>query len=333
MISIKTLINNCKKYYNYNNIYDNIIVEHNLLNKSELLDNIKYEINNSKFSNCNKIIKYTNNCNDIISISKLNCNIKILIYYNKKTNISYEKIFKNYNRLLIISNIYNINKDICFHLVLTNSKRIMPKNNYFETKNFNGGFTYIYHNNNIQKADIYIFRYDEYFKVMLHELIHHIGIINDSMLKLPNEIIVDLKKYFNISNDSNIQVNEGNVEFWATIYNLIFISIEYNIEFKKLYKKELEFSINQYFKLRCINKYKIWKENTNIFSYFIIKLILLYNYKEFINLKLPYDNKIFCNFIKNKYNNDFITKIKKIKNNKLNLKNKNSLDAMIFSSF
>lgn len=333
MISIKTLINNCKKYYNYNNLYDNIIIDDNLSNKNELLDNIKYEISNSKFSNHNKIIKHTNNFNNIISISKLDCNIKILIYYNKKTNVLYEKILKIYNRLIILSNIYNVNKDICFHLVLTNSKRIMPKNNYFETKNFNGGFTYIHHNNNIKKADIYIYRYDEYSKVMLHELIHHIDIINDSMLKLPNENILDLKNYFNISYDSNIKVNEGNVEFWATIYNLIFISIEYNIEFKKLYKKELEFSINQYFKLRNINKYKIWKENTNIFSYFIIKLILLYNYKEFINLHLPYDIDIFCNFIKNKYSKNFINKIKKNKNNKLNLKNKNSLDAMIFSSF
>ena len=329
MISIKTLISNCKKYYDYNTLYDNIIINNNLSNKTELLNNVKYEIINSKFSNSSKIIKHTNNCNDVIEINKINFNIKILVYYNKKINLSYEKLIKIYNRLSILSKIYSINKNICFHLVLTNSKRIIPKNNYFETKNFNGGFTYM----NKKKADIYIFRYDEYSKVMLHELIHHIGIINDSMLILPNEITLELKKYFNISNDSNIEVNEGNVEFWATIYNLIFISIEYNINFEKLYKKELEFSINQYFKLRCINKYKIWKENTNIFSYFIIKLILLYNYKEFINLKLPYDNKIFCNFIKNKYNNDFINKIKKIKNNKLNLKNKNSLDAMIFSSF
>ena len=236
MISIKTLINNCKKYYNY--IIYMITLLSNIIYLIRLIYLIiyKYEINNSKFSNSSKIIKYTNNCNDVISISKLNCNIKILIYYNKKINISYEKLLKIYNRLFILSNIYNVNKDICFHLVLTNSKRIMPKNNYFENKNFNGGFTYIHHNNNIQKADIYIYRYDEYSKVMLHELIHHIGIINDSMLKLPNNIIVDLKKYFNISYDSNIELTKVMLNF-ATIYNLIFISIEYNIDFKNFIKR------------------------------------------------------------------------------------------------
>ena len=141
------------------------------------------------------------------------------------------------SKAYILSQIYNIDKKITFHLALCSFKRYMPnKNCIFDTINFNGGFT------NINGNDIYIHRNCEYSKVILHELFHHVNIINDSTITINNYDINKIKKNFNISSHTILLPNESIIEFWATIYNLIFISCEYNINFELLYKKELDFS-------------------------------------------------------------------------------------------
>ena len=120
----------------------------------------------------------------------------------------------------------------------------MPnKHCIFDSINFNGGFT------NVKSNDIYIHRNCEYSKVILHELFHHVNIINDSTMNIYYDDINKIKKFFNISEDTVLLPNESIIEFWATIYNLIFISCEYNIDFELLYKKELEFSYNQFLKI------------------------------------------------------------------------------------
>lgn len=318
MTLIKKLISNVKKRCNYN-IFDNIIIEELDINNSNVLINKFYEeCINSKFGNINKILEYINNCNKCIRIYSNISNISINLYY-KKNNNSIFKLIKIYRRILILSQIYNIDKKITFHLALCKFKRYMPnKNCIFDTINFNGGFT------NIRNNDIYIHRNCEYSKVILHEFFHHVNIINDSTINIHNDEINKIKTFFNISTNTVLLPNESIIEFWATIYNLIFISCEYNINFDLLYKKELEYSYNQFLKILNHNKNNEWYEETNIFCYFILKYILLKNYKKFFKVKLPYNSKEFINFLINNSKN-----IKII--NKYN-KNKN-LNAMIFSSF
>ena len=318
MTLFKKLIHNVKKKCDIN-ILDSIIIEELNTNSSKILiSNFYKECMDSNFGNINKIIKYVNNCNKCIKLYSNISNISINLYY-KKNNNSIFKLIKIYRRLIILSQIYNIDKKITFHLALCSLKRYMPdKNCIFDTINFNGGFTTVNGN------DIYIHRNCEYSKVILHEFFHHINIINDSTMYIYNDYINKLKTFFNISTHTVLLPNESIIEFWATIYNLIFISCEYNINFELLYKKELDFSYNQYLKILSHNKNNKWYEKTNIYSYFIFKYILFKNYKIFLKVKLPYNQKEIIDFLINNSKNVKII-------NKYN-KNKN-LNAMIFSSF
>tara|TARA_B110000093_G_scaffold35434_1_gene36919 strand:- start:232 stop:1188 length:957 start_codon:yes stop_codon:yes gene_type:complete len=318
MTSIKKLIFDINKKSNFD-ILDSININYITYNDAKLLINNFYEeCINSKFGNANKILNYIKKSDKIIKISSNKTNICFYLYCKKNTN-SIFKLIKIFRRVLILSQIYNINKNINFHLALCNFKRYMPnKNNIFDCINFNGGFT------NILGNDIYIYRSCEYSKVILHEFLHHVNIINDSTMTIHNNDMNKIKTFFNISINTILLPNESIIEFWATVYNLIFISYEYNINFDLLYKKELDFSYNQFLKILNHKKNNQWYEKTNIFCYFILKFILLKNYKKFLKVKLPYNSKEFIDFLINNSKNIKLT-------NNYN-KNKN-LNAMIFSSF
>lgn len=327
-MKINQLINDLKKNYNkFDLIYENIKIDYLDNNNSLTFINNYYNIiSKSKYSNINEIKDYILKCNKVIIINSTNSNINFYIYFNnnlKQSDIN--KLFKLYKRVNIIYNIHKLNKNLNFHITLCPLSRILPKNNeIFEPKHVNGGVT------NPVSNDIYIFRKDEYIKVVLHELIHHIPIIDSVYFDLKQ--INKLKKNFNISDNTDILPNEAIVEFWATIYNLIFISIEYSISFELLIKKEISFSLCQYKKI--INIYKNeWYEKTNVFCYIILKLILLLNYKTFLLFNLPYNNDNFINFIINKYDKKKLLKLEKKNNNIYNYKSKNSLDIMLLSSF
>tara|TARA_B110001450_G_scaffold212532_1_gene204533 strand:+ start:1989 stop:2948 length:960 start_codon:yes stop_codon:yes gene_type:complete len=319
MTTIEKLILNVKKKCDYN-IFNSIIVEKIDSNNIKLLINNFYqECAETRFSNNGIILNYISNCTKCIKLYSNISNITIYLYY-KKNNNSILKLTKIYRRLIIICQIYNINKKLTYHLALCKFKRYMPnKNDIFNCINFNGGFT------NIRGNDIYIYRNCEYSKVILHELFHHINIINDTTMYIDNNDMYMIKKKFNISHKTIFLPNEANIEFWATLYNLIFISCEYNINFNILYKKELEFSYNQVLKILNHNNKNLWYEETNVYCYFILKYILLKNYDKFLKLDLPYDSKKFINF--------FVKNYKDISNtNKKYNKNK-SLNTMVFSSF
>ena len=319
MISVKNIITNIKNNSNFD-ILDDINIDYIDINNTKILINNFYqECLSTKFGNINKILNYVKNCNKVIKIYSNNNNICFYLYCKNNNNNSIFKLIKIYRRVLILTNIYKINKNINFHLALCKLKRFMPnKNNIFDCINFNGGFTTIPGNN------IYIYRNCEYSKVILHELIHHIGIINDTTLNINDNYITKIKNKFNISINTVLLPNESIIEFWATLYNLIFISNEYNINFDLLYKKELSFSYNQCLKILNHNDNNIWYEKSNIYCYFIFKYILLKNYKKFLEIKLPYNQKEFIDFLINNAKN--IKNINKYKRNK-------NLNAMIFSSF
>ena len=314
-----------KKYHDFININESI--KYHYIDNKYLLNKYTNEINNTRFSNNINITKYVNKCNKIFYMNYNNINIFIYCH-NYIDCFNFNKFIKIIKRLSIINKIYNLDKIFNIHISLSNYPRFLPnKKEIFNSKHVNGGFT-IPHGN-----DIYIFRKDEYSKVIIHEFIHHINIINDSIFNLNQYHINLLKKKFNISNQTILLPAEGVVEFWTTIYNTIFISIEYNFSFKLLIKKEIDFSIYQIFKIINNYKYPIWQETTNVFSYFFIKTILLVNYNKFLELNLPYNHTEFINYIFDNY--DLIKYKKyfdKIKNN-FNYKSNKSLDFLIFSNF
>ena len=326
-MKINNIIYSIKKLYN---IIDIDEINYELINyNSELLQKFINVTKTTKFANIPEIINYLEKSKNIYHIFLNDFNINLYIYSSVKLEtFNFIKLLKLYKRILIIYKYYNLKKTINIHLTFWNKPRSLPKNDIFRPIHINGGFT------NINGNDIYIYRKEEYSKVVLHEFIHHIDKLNLSIYNISSNNIFKLKNFFNIHNNCHLEPVEAIIEFWSFIYNTIFISIEYSIPFKLLFKKELDFTLFQYNKL--INNYKFinqWTEDTNIFSYIIIKLILLVNCKNFLKLSIPYNENIFVDFILNNYNHDNYLKLLKKNNNNFSYLSKNSMKFMLFSNF
>jgi hypothetical protein len=203
-----------------------------------ILNNV-YEI---KWNN-NKIIINTNELNNNL-ITKINTIIYIIEYIKHKINSK---------------------KKVMIYLVLSNFLKTFPINNIIDTKHINSGYTN--HTNNI----IFIWRYEEFEKVIFYEIIHYLKLDKLSLLNYGLFKINGLHSYY-----------ETVTDYYAIIYNTIYISILTNHKIKPLLEIELAFIKNQaLFINNYFNLYE-WIDIPNIiinqkspaFSYYILKYIL-----------------------------------------------------------
>jgi len=298
MTSIKNKISNVKQVINDYFKYDELRIYLNKLNKI-------YKI---KYHNINIYILYNENDNDI----------------NNDINHIKKVIKRAYNITQFINKIFNI------YLILSPFKKEF-KSISLTSKNCNTGLTILYPNSNVPSVDIYIIRREEFGKVIIHEIIHHINLIHSTFKK---SNIDKLKKHFNISPSANIDPNETIVELWATIYHLYQISIETNVDFYKLFKDELKYSLNktkQLLKLQEYMKDGLWYEESHIICYIIFKTIIMYNLCEFKKIyTFPYNDDVITDFIIK--HSDLLSSLKK-NNFKYysDLRHSNSLCFMVHS--
>lgn len=335
------------------NYYNKLLHKNIINNTNKFIHNI---IKKSK-QNLPKILNYKHTCNKSILDQPiyLNSNFidtKIKNYIIKNNNILYNFNIK-YNNLNLIFNYYSNKKNIKFayfdniikHILIfysifdiklnkihisiydTPFKKELDNSNIFEPKHINSGFSIPY------TKEIFIFRTEELYKVLIHELLHvfHLEIQENN---INCGIYCDI---FSIKSDI-ILVNEAIVELYAIIYNSILLSL-------KLYKKiniskiiemlnlELQFNMYQTAKIlhhssfksideflcKCTNNI-LTQNNTSIVSYIIIKTILLFNINK-INNYTNINNrelidKLVIKFIKNKsYKNNINYYINDINNN------------------
>ena len=407
----------------YNQIIGNVLNEHlknnryidnsiiNYIKKFQLLNESKNEIKNKtkkidKKREKSYLLKYE------IPYEKTFININFILY--EKDSLSKQLVEKYDNKvydilkiihlIIILSNNNLINKkdfEICsrdglnIFIFLTPFLREIniDNNDILGATNVNGGFCYGCNN----EGNIIVYRSQEYFKVLIHELIHNFGIdsyIFDFKKEVYKNNSNENKLYKNFINNFNLsrEINDGTfdigiqeciVEFWAKFLNNSFFSFNYilknlthtdninniplNIknsgQFNKIYKIyisiftsvfELEILHNTLQCVKILKKNKLnylnilstkdekinnYKEETHIFSYFILQTILLYNYKNFINFKIMINferkynkfniifpkslekiSQLFKFIIINSRNNNFINNIQlleKIKYNKL----------------
>ena len=148
--------------------------------------------------------------------------------------------------------------------------------------------------------DILIYRNEEWFKVLIHELFHS---LNMDFSYLDYSIVHrELKELFNIR--SSFNAFEAYSEFWALIINCLFCSytmmdsndkfesfaayFELCIQFEKIFATFQAVKILKFMNLEYRDLYGtkigsiLYKEKSNVFSYYILKMILLNNYEEFI---------------------------------------------------
>jgi hypothetical protein len=213
-----------------------------------------------------------------------------------------------------------------------------------------------------ENAEIIIYRKEEWFKVFIHESFHSFGLDFSGMNN--NRVSKYIKNIFRVK--SKVNLFESYTECWAEIINLLFCSFyilkdktdldNFISNFNTLISYEISYSLFQLVKtlnyqnmkyndlLFSTDKIKLYRENSNILAYYIIKTILIVNYQQFLlwcsenNEKLFQFNKTvntlneFCQFVKNNHNSDrlklAIQNMENIFNKIINSNNKYLLSNM-----
>jgi len=187
-----------------------------------------------------------------------------------------------------------------------------------------------------RNSEIVVFRKEEWFKVFIHESFHNFGLdFSDMNIAESTRCILNIFKV-----NSEVNLYESYTEFWSEIVNALFCSFfklknknnieeflsnaEFFINFEKTYSffqlvKTLHFMGLTYRNLysndensRELRK-KLYKEKTNVLSYYVIKAILINNYQGFLSwcktnnfsllqFKKTISNQMnYCKFIEKNY--------------------------------
>jgi hypothetical protein len=223
---------------------------------------------------------------------------------------------------------------LVIYLYFTSLEKKIPNSNIFilDEINVNTAFT----TTCPKDSEIVVFRKEEWFKVFIHETFHNFALDFSDMNN--NETHKCILNIFKV--ESNVNLYEAYTEFWAEIINALFCSFfslknkndvdtflsnaEFFINFERTYSffqlvKTLDFMGLTYKDLYSetersrINRVNLYKEKTNVLSYYIIKTIMINNYQGFLswcktnNLSLLQFKKTlknqseFCKFIENNY--------------------------------
>lgn len=178
-------------------------------------------------------------------------------------------------------------------------------------------------------TDLHVFRKEEWFKVFIHETFHNLGLDFSGIDNISNSI---LQKVFAVNSD--IRAYESYTEIFAElIMVLMYCSEKTNAqeELIKMWKEEMK--LEQQFSLfqagKILKHYNLnytdlikkqnstikYAENTQVFSYYILKLIIIYHINDFLEWCISHNNNIvqfkqteqnivsFCQFLIERYDN------------------------------
>jgi hypothetical protein len=344
----------------YNNLYD---LFENIENKDvtskedrrEIQKDFNIQLSLSKFisEDIRKYIKNKGNVRIKYKLKILRREIEIDFFLFEINNFKLEKYIDYLDKRVIMMKlvlyymIKNSSKECNnkLHIIvyLTEIEKFLPKKRgeIIGPENVNSGYSYVC----VKSGLIVVFRREEWFKVFIHESMHSFG-MEFSNMKL-NELNKELGEIFKI----NVEINlfEAYTEFWAELINIGVISYVNNVRNKRNYIKNVEksldierfYSIYQAKKIlefnnilykNLLEKETRYKENSSVFSYYIIKCIMMINLNRIINWCYK-NNKNFIKFEKTTNNLKSFLKLireisekdktKKILENSNNLLNNN----------
>lgn len=282
---------------NLNELFYRLDDSYNKMTK-RFLDNVtKTNIKYNNFHNFKKEVFFSNKT--IYEINFDNTIIVINVYYNNEDIDN----FTNHILFVIYFMLVYSNKKVNFEIdyLLTDLKKEIinrEKNYIFTEDDINSGFTYL------NEKKIIIWRKEEIIKVTIHELIHllNIGLLDT---KIPSKIVNFYKNKYNVSSN-HILIDEAFTEFLAVLINnfLItkFMNKTYNY-YVYLLKLEISFTIYQCNKIYNLGMNKDINKNTQVLSYFFIKLELFMNLDKAINcININNKNNICKLLLKDKKN-------------------------------
>ena len=320
---IKASEKNVKKLFISNKVKVNIqetenftqIVQSSLLNSTY----VPIEINTFIKNNMKGIISYTT------KVGSRKINLSFYLTNNSQFN-ELKKIetmaFRMLTWLFFITPYANkrCSKELNVFIYLTPLKKFIPNSQFTVLSNINA-------NSGVTTScsaigEICLFRVEELFKVFIHETFHILGLDFSNM----SNTIINRKMKLQFPINSKFNLYEAYTEFWAVIMNCTFTAYymcENSVTDFLIY---LEFCIafEEYFSLfQCVKILKfmglnyrylhgkdnlsvrarkyLYKENTNIFAYYVIKTILLFNNYYFL-MWCKRNNTNIINFEKTKGN-------------------------------
>ncbi|NDA90117.1 MAG: hypothetical protein EBY20_04315 [Alphaproteobacteria bacterium] len=226
-------------------------------------------------------------------------------------------------------------KRLVLYMYFTSLKKALPEKNIdiLNQNNVNTAFTYTCP----VDSEIVVFRKEEWLKVLMHESFHNFSLDFSDMNT--EECTKHILSIFKVKSDVNLF--EAYTEFWAEIMNAVFCSFylikdtrndldnflsnfDFFINFERTYKffqmvKTLDFMGLTYIDLISNTpeahslRETLYKEKSNVLSYYILTTILMNNYQGFLswcntnNLSLLQFKKTetnimeFCKFIEKNY--------------------------------
>jgi hypothetical protein len=252
-------------------------------------------------------------------------------------------------------------KRLVLYMYFTSLKKALPEKNIdiLNQNNVNTAFTYTCP----VDSEIVVFRKEEWLKVLMHESFHNFALDFSDMNT--EECTKHILSIFKVKSDVNLF--EAYTEFWAEIMNAVFCSFylikdtrndldnflsnfDFFINFERTYKffqmvKTLDFMGLTYIDLISNTpeahslRETLYKEKSNVLSYYILTTILMNNYQGFLswcntnNLSLLQFKKTetnimeFCKFIEKNYKTrsliesvdcmqQFLSSIKNVKGDK-----------------
>ena len=323
--------NICSSIYNSksNNIIDTI--KRDVLYDYDMPGSIVENISSKYISK--RIYKYIENTKSTFIKYTLTMGIEYIIYFNVYDKVIDETYLEYIDICLtnIISIIHFLDKyrsikcranTLEIYLFLTDFKKILPDNTntIIGADNVNTGMTIPCQSN----TRIYIYRKEEYMKLVIHELIHALGI--DMPGNLFNLYANILDRYFGI--ESTYMLNETYTELWALILNMLFVIAISNgassneqlvkIQIKNSLIIENLFSMFQANKilnfmgvslenLKIKKKNYKFKEETHVFAYYILKYLLFCSLDDFLELNIDRGINKILNFAEG-LDNDLVSK-------------------------
>lgn len=238
---------------------------------------------------------------------------KVAIYIASPSPLNFDLYLNNI--IAWLNFISDIASPICaqtlhVYLLLTDAKKQLPEidTEPIDQIHANTAFTTSCSSTN----DIFVYRREEWFKVLMHETFHCFGLdFSSSSGAESNKRI--LSHFPTIDPSTDIRLYETFCEMWAEVFHLLFCQFTKkngnclpfsDKMFYKALRKEQNFSIYQSNKILRRAGYtyrdlfsvstplaKKYKENTHAFSYYVIKSLMLWNLDKYINWCVKHSDK------------------------------------------
>jgi hypothetical protein len=201
-----------------------------------------------------------------------------------------EKLHRIHQWLFIANQYRNpdCSKKLHLWLYLTHAPKLLDAEVVLGPHHANTAFTYPCRS----ESDIFIFREEEWFKVLIHETFHCYDLDFCRNVELSNLALTQIRAIFPRVNQTDVRVFETYCETMAETLNLVFYMATRDKEntVQEIIRMEQQFSVFQMVKvlrhmglryedLFVAGKYR---EDTNIFAYYVLKTICLVHLPEFL---------------------------------------------------